>query len=249
MGNPFIFMTSVESAQLTGHKAANLLELYLYLKEAEGSSLYYHTHRFYRSYSFLGPAHRSDFALWVAGNLKEEALAERMAALDLRDYRTLEDLRGSLLACMEPLMEDKERWTRRVLPGLEFHFCKAVSLVLPSGYRARNLEEFVFALERVDVSCIYYHLIEAPLHYHGPEKTYAGDFSRWLADAGFPGLAQALDGIDPYQDDLETVRARLLALFQKNRLKAAAQRVLERVAPHPSGQPAADWLRRWRKEE
>jgi hypothetical protein len=248
MDHPFIFMTSVESTQLTGHKAASLMELYLYLKEAEGSSLYHHTHRFYRSHSFLGPAHRSDFALWVAGNLKEEALAERMAALDLRDYRTLEELRASLLACMEPLMGE-ERWTRRVPLGLEFHFCKAVSLVLPSGYQAHNLEEFVFALERVDVSCIYYHLIEAPLHYHGPERTYATDFSRWLADGGFVDLARALDGIDPYQDDLEALRGRLLALFQKNRFKAVAQRVLERVAPNPSGEPAAAWLRRWRKED
>ncbi len=56
--------------------------------------------------------------------------------------------------------------------------------------------------------------------------------------------------IDPYQDDLGNgVGQALLALFRKGRLKAAAQRMLERVPPHPSGQPAADWLRRWRKEE
>lgn len=244
---PFLFMTSVEAVQLTGHKAGSLLELYLYLKEAEGASLYHHTHRFYRSHSFLGSADRSDFALWVANNLKEEAVAENMGALDLRDYHTLEEVRAALLACMEPLMEDKERWARRVPPGLEFHFCKSVSLVLPAGYEARNLEEFLKALERVDVSSLYYHLIEAPLHFHGEPRQFPNDFSHWLGEGGFPEQAKALAAVDPYEGDLEELRQKLLSVFQSERLKAAARRVVDRLPRNPAGEASAAWLRRWRK--
>jgi hypothetical protein len=247
--SPFLFMTSVEAVQLTGHKAASLLELYLYLKEAEGSSLYHHTHRFYRAHSFLGSADRSDFALWMANNLKEEAVAERMGALDLRDYRTLEEVRTALLGCMEPLMEDKDRWARRVPPGLEFHFCKSVSLVMPSGHEARNLEEFVFALERVDTSCLYHHLIEAPLHFHGPERAFANDFSQWLSDSGFPEPAQTVAAVDPYEGDLESLRRKLIAVLRPDRFRALAGRALDRLPRNPSGEAAALWLRQWRKGE
>jgi len=249
MTSPFVFMTSVEAVQLTGRRAASLLELYIHLKEADGASLYHHTHRFYRSHSFLGSSDRSDFALWAANNLKEEAVAERMGTLDLRDYRTLEEVREALLACMEPLMEDKERWARKVPPGLEFHFCKSVSLVLPVGHEAHNLEEFLHSLERVDVSCLYYHLIEAPHHYFGPERRFNNDFSQWLFEAlGLEEKARALALVDPYRSDLEALREDILSLFGHNLLKAAARKVVERVARNPSGEAAAEWLKRWRKE-
>jgi len=247
MFGPFIFMTSVEAVQLTGRKAASLMELYLGLGEAEGSTLYHHTHRFYRAHSFLGPWDRSDFALWVSQNLKEEALAERMGSLDLRDYRTLEELRTALLEAMAPLMEDKDRWIRRVPPGLEFHFCKSVSLVLPTGHRARNLEEFQEALERVDIACLYHHLIEAPLHFQGLARRYPNDFSQWLAESGLSREAEALAGVDPYHGDLESARRRLLAALGRGRLREKMQSLAERLEREPSGAPAAQWLRRWRK--
>ena len=249
MTQSFTFMTSLEAVQLTGRKAASLLELYLHLKDAEGASIYHHTHRFYRAHSFLGPSDRSDFALWAANNLKEEAVAERMGSLDLRDYKTLEEVREALLACMEPLIEDKERWARKVPPGLEFHFCKSVSLVIPVGYEAHNLEEFIHALERVDISCLYYHLIEAPLHYFGSDRRFNNDFSQWLFESlELEEKAQALASVDPYRSDLEALREDLLSVFGKNRLRAAARKVLERVSRNPEGEAASLWLKRWRKE-
>jgi hypothetical protein len=223
------------------------MELYLGLKEAEGSTLYHHTHRFYRAHSFLGAWDRSDFALWTAQNLKEEAAAERMGAVDPRDYRTLEGLRKALLEAMEPLLEDKERWTRRVLPGLEFHFCKSVSLVMPTSHEARNLEGFVEALDSVDTSSLYYHLIEAPLHFHG-ERDYPDDFSQWLADSGLVEQAQAVTHIDPYRADLEILREDLLSVFQRDKFRGVLRRAADRLGREPKGEPAAQWLRRWRGE-
>jgi len=244
---PFIFMTSVESVQLTGRKAANLMELYLGLQESDGPVLYHHTHRFYRSHSFLGPWDRSDFALWVSQNLKEEALGERMGAIDPRDYRTLAELRADIMGVLEPVLEDKDRWVRSVPRGMEFHFCRSVSLVLPTSHQARNLEEFTSFLEEVDTASLYYHLIEAPLHLHGLVRAYPNDFSQWLDDSGFPEEARKVSQIDPFRSDLEALRRDLLAVFRRNRLGTFVRRAAERVVRSPEGEAASLWLRRWRK--
>jgi Family of unknown function (DUF5752) len=235
---------------LTGRKAASLAELHEGLGQVEGSSVYHHTHRFYRSHSFLGSWDRSDFALWVAQNLKEDAVAERMGTLDLRDYRTLEDLRRAILEAMEPLRSDPDRWNRRVPPGLEFHFCRAVSLILPTGHEARNLEEFLDGLERVDVACIYYHLIEAPLHFPDKQRPFQNDFSYWLASSLQMGdKAAEVAEINPYRGDLEALRGRILSVFRKKRFQAIAKRIAERLDRWPEGEAAAGWLKRWRKGE
>jgi len=245
---PFVFMTSVEAVQLTGLKAASLAELHEGLQKVDGSSLYYHTHRFYRTHSFLGPWDRSDFALWVGDNLKEAAVSESLGTLDPRDYGTLRELGEDILRALEPLKEQPERWTRRVPPGLEFHFCRAVSLLQPAGYEARDLEEFLHALERVDLASLYYHLIEAPLHYFGPERRFANDFSNWLAvELGMEEQARSVAEIDPYRNDLEAVRKRLLGVFGKDRLKTVVQRALDHVGREPEEEAAALWLRRLRK--
>jgi hypothetical protein len=244
---PFFFMTSVQAVQLTDLKAASLGELYQGLQEADGSSIYHHTHRFYRVYSFLGPLDRSDFALWVGNNLKEEIVAELMGTLDMRDYHTIRDLRNALLETMDSLRDVPERWNRRVPPGLEFHFCRSTSLVLPTGYLARNLEEFLYALERVDVSCLYYHLIESPLHFE-TEQLFNNDFSLWLSNSlGLEEPARLVAEIDPYRFDLETLRKHLVSVFRQNRLKAAFQRVLERVERNPASDAVSSWLKNWRK--
>ncbi len=247
--NSFLFRSSVESVQLTGLKAASLSELEEGLRRVDETSIYHHTHRFYRSHSFLGPSDRSDFALWVAENLKEAIVAERMGALDLRDYGSIQELREAILTTLDPLREAPERWNRSVPPGLEFHFCRSTSLVLPARYEARNLEEFLFALERVDISCIYFHLIEAPLHLAPAERRFNNDFSQWLSEGlGMQAQAQAVANLDPYRSDLETLRRDLISIFRRDRLKAAVRRVLERIPSQPAGEAATLWLRRFRKE-
>jgi hypothetical protein len=243
---PFVFMTSVESVQLTGRRASSLAELATGLETVEGSSLYHHTHRFYRHHSFLGAADRSDFALWVGDDLKETALAERMGALDLRDYGNLEALRAALLGTLAPLRDLPRRWERPVPPGLEFHFCRSTSLVFPTGHQAKNIEEFQEALGKVDVSCLHFHLVEAPLHSFGSERAYANDLSVWLEGMGSSEQAAAIARIDPYHGDLESVRGRLLAVFRTGRLRSLARRVVERVERGTEGEAAASWLRRWR---
>lgn len=244
--DPFVFMSSVEAVQLTGRRASSLLELFAGVEASDGAVLYHHTHRFYRSHSFLGPWDRSDFALWVGQSLKEDALAERLGAVDPREFQDLGGVKEALLGILGSLMGDKARWIRQVPPGLEFHFCRAVSLVFPTRYEARNLEEFVFAIARVDLASLYYHMIEAPLHHRDPQGP-ANDLSRWLLEAGFPEKAGALAQVDPYRGDLERLRSDLLRVLKGNSVGSALRHAVERVGREPAGEPAAQWLKHWRE--
>jgi hypothetical protein len=247
MVTPFRFMTSVQAVQLTGVRAANLAELSVALTDVDGSSIYHHTHRFYRAHSFLGDTPLSDFAFWVGENLNEAAVSERIAAVDPRDYATIRDLRNAILVAIEPMRELTDRWERRVPPGLEFHFCRSVSLLLPTGLVAHNIEEFVEALEQVDTSSLYHHLIEAPLHLDA-ERPYRNDFSGWLAaDLGERALAEGVATLDPYRKDLEGLREDLLLLFRPRRVRRKIAAVIARQGP-VTGVIGA-WLKRWRGGE
>jgi hypothetical protein len=241
---PFVFMTSVQSVQLTGRRAASLRELHEGLEAVDGSSIYHHTHRFYRAHSFLGPTPLSDFALWVGGNLREEVVAEGLAALDLRDYATVRDLRNALLGAAAVLRGVPDRWDRRVPPGLEFHFCRSVSLILPAGEEAYDLEDLTSALARVDTACLYHHLIEAPLHLE-PGRKHRNDLSEWLdSSLGREDLARAVAALDPYRGDLEQLREDLLETLKPSRLRRIARRVLDKQGPAPG--PVSAWVRRLR---
>src|ERR1700677_780830 len=230
MADPFVFMTSVEAIQLTGMKASNLAELHEGLQRVDGASIYYHTHRFYRAHPLFRPPDKSDFSLWLSNNLREEAVAERMEALDFKDFHNLQDIGRALLALIEPLQEDKERWYRRVPPGLEFYFCRAVSLVMPIGYEAGDLEEFIHALEEVDVTSLYYHLIEAPLHLETGRR-FNNDFSQWLFNVlKLEEKASVVASVDPYRADLEGLRQDLLAILERNLDQSMTQQMIHRVS-------------------
>ncbi len=227
----FVFMTSVQSVQLTGVRASNLAEFHDGLEKVDGSSIYHHTHRFYRTHSYLGATPLSDFAFWVRENLREDALAEGIASLDLRDFDTIRDLRNAILAVLAPMRENPSRWERRVPPGLEFHFSRSVSLILPTHQRAHNLEEFIRAVERVDTSCLYYHLIEAPLHLQ-ETRHWRNDFSAWLGGSlGLDTLAESVAAIDPYRRDLEGLREDLLNVLRPSRLRRMIDNILARQEP------------------
>jgi len=242
----FVFMTSVQSIQLTGLRAASLADLYSGLSEVDGSSIYHHTHRFYRTHSFLGETPLSDFAFWIGGALQEAAVAEQIASLDLRDFPTLRALRNALLAALEPLREQPNRWNRRVPPGLVFHFCRSVSLILPAGWTARNLEGFTEALERIDTGSLYYHLIEAPLRLES-DNSDRNDFSSWLEHAlDRKDLADSVKALNPYRGDLETMRKDLLAILKPGSARQALQNVLDRQ--EPASEVVSSWFRRWRRD-
>ncbi|MCI0330465.1 MAG: DUF5752 family protein [candidate division Zixibacteria bacterium] len=223
--NFFVFYTSVPLVGLTGQRAKNVRELAEAVERAEASSIFFHTHHYVREHHFLSEEYPSDFAYWVAEILSEKALGERLAFVDIRHFTSIEALRSEILSILKS--QGGKRAEREVLPGLEFHFCKSINIVAPTGYSASSLAEFRDGLERVDHNSLYYHLVEAHLRDEKP----GNDFSNWVAEClGKEKLAGQIAQIDPYLNTLEQTRQKLLSLTDR---ELAKERVVAKLGSYP----------------
>jgi len=241
----FEFWTSVPSVQLTGARAATMAELHAELARVDEAAVFHHTFQSYRVPSHFTGTYHSDFACWIGEMLRENVVAERIEALDLRDFGSLQAIRESLLEILDS-GRDSSRWNRPVPSGMEFHFCRSVSMVFRAGERARNAKEFVASLRRVDLGCLFYHLVEAPLRASGGRKC-GNDFSRWFESLASPKEAAWLAGINPFRQSLAALREQLIATLSRGRMRQALDAVISRQALTDSGLPVGDWLERWRR--
>ena len=98
----------------------------------------------------------------------------------------------------------------RLSPGeMRFEFVRSRIVEIPTGVEARTLAELRQALLEVDVSAIYFHLVEARMRLGRGQN----DFAAWLEHAlGMPELATRVRAINPYGGSLERTRGRLLQL-------------------------------------
>jgi hypothetical protein len=93
--------------KLTGRKAYNLEELLDLIKTCPESSIFYHTFSAFLRMREIHVPYNTDFAIWVAMMLNEKALAEKLTAVDLSEYKTLESLRMRLIEIIESYREEK----------------------------------------------------------------------------------------------------------------------------------------------
>src|SRR3990167_4601013 len=93
---PFEFYTSSQLVEITGRKAANLKEFLEIIKEIEDSSIFYHVHQAFREHQFAPGHYTNDFAHWVGEELNENALAERMANINIKDFTEIKSLRARI---------------------------------------------------------------------------------------------------------------------------------------------------------
>lgn len=205
---PFVFYTERRMVALTGRKARNLGELAEGLRTLPGSVIFYHTHHMYLSHHFETPAFSNDFALWVSEALQEEALGERLAAIDLLDFTSIRDLREAILKVVEPAAADS---LRAAPPGDEFHFAKSKSFVMSTGLVARDPEEFFALLPRVSNVSLFFHFFEARLRL----ERRTNDFTQWLAWRGEERLAREIERLDPYSMSLDELKEKILGLGRR----------------------------------
>ena len=201
----FRFFTHVDLTELTGLRARNLREMADILKAVPGSVIYHHTHRFLKQHQYLSP------------EPPPTRLAERLAAVDTVNFKTLRELREKIVAIIEDRMA-KRKTAADAPEGMEFHFMKSVSFILPTPYQAGDLREFSEALRKVSVHSIYHHVFEARLRLeHG-----VNDFSRWLEEElGEMVLAVEIAQLDPYTCTLEGLRSRLITLAENRMIESA----------------------------
>lgn len=211
--NAFLFHTKVDLVEALGKKAGNLQGLLEFLKEIPPSSVYYHTHRYLEQHQFLSPVPPNDFAYWVRGILGERVLAERLSSIDILEFKSIEELRAALIEIIEGhVCEYPACEVREVPPGYEFHFAKSITFVLPLGIEAWTLEEFLEALKRVSIHCLYFHMFDSRLRLGRGEN----DFSLWLKnELEEYELAQKISGLDPYANTMEGLRQKICLLIGK----------------------------------
>ena len=107
---------------------------------------------------------------------------------------------------------------RSAQSGLErFYFCESVEVTAPLGRNARTLDEFREGIEHLSHSGFYFHFISSRLRL----QLRTNDFSHWLADGlGLQSLAESVNHIDIYTNTLDSARAKLLRLIDRERRKA-----------------------------
>lgn len=210
--NPFQFHTSVKLRELTGKKARTLRELVETIKEVSGSVIYYHTHVFLQKHQSLSPEPPNDFAYWVSQVLGEYKLGEELASIDICEFSTIRELREKIIGTIENHLFESKEPLRYAPQGREFEFIKAHSFVVPTGYSARNLKEFIMVLDKITVHSIYFHIFEARLRL---EKG-VNDFSHWInTSVASPELGDKIASLDPYTFTLEGLRRKLIDIVKE----------------------------------
>ena len=209
---PFHFCTERHLVELTGLKARSLLQLLDFLREAPGSSVFYHTHQRFLSHHFEKPVVYNDFAIWVGEALRENALAEQLAAIDMLAFTSVRQIREALLQVMEIHLRLAGGRARECPEGDEFHFCKSRSFVMPLGTVVNSVAEFFATLPTITTNSLYFHFLESRFRL----EHVTNDFSNWLATCNEARLARAIDGLDPYAHTLDELKNEIIELGRRN---------------------------------
>ena len=206
---PFGFVACFELREFLGVRAENERRLAELIDEVPLDSIYYHTHGFFLRHKFVAGTYPNDFATWAAVQVRDRVLGERLAMVDPSGFTNLHDLR-------EELVSDHRR-SPAGPPDRAGRHSRGTLRVHPIAHRGgahrgsqvRTLQEFRDALLTVDVSAIYFHLIEARLRLGRGQN----DFAAWVEHGlGLPDLAATLRAVDPYAGSLERARSRTIQI-------------------------------------
>lgn len=210
---PFYFNSAAHLTCIGREKASSLGELLEGVKICPDSSIFQHTFQTLREHHFIREGFSNDFAHWAFAACNEVGLAERLSAIDIREFTSVGDLRERILRIIADYLAQNPRARDRV--AFEpFYFCASELVVIPTPYVARNLAEFADALKQVSLHAIYYHFIDARLRL----KLNSNDFSVWLEhELDLGKVADRINGIDIYTQTLQEVRRAILRIIESAR--------------------------------
>jgi len=208
--SPFYFNSASHLLRIGREKASNLQELLEAMRTCAESSIFQHTFQTLEEHHFIREGFSNDFSHWAFASCNEVGLAERLAAIDVREFTSIATLRERLVLIMEEYLQKNPRAATR--PAMEpFYLMASDLVVVPTPYVARNLEEFAEGLRKVSIHGIYYHFIDARLRL----KLNNNDFSVWLeTELDLAQAAARLNRIDIYTSTLEGVRRGILKIIE-----------------------------------
>jgi Family of unknown function (DUF5752) len=208
---PFQFFTVASLTRIGNQVARDLNDLAAGLQQCSEASIFHHCFQTLGIHHFLTEGFSNDFAQWVLSATNREELAEQLASLDVRDYVSLAELRADLVRYVTDYCKAYPQHAQQ--PALEsFYFCENVDVTLPLGVTARTLDEFRQGVEKLSHGSFYFHFISSRLRL----GLRSNDFSVWLrATLGLEKLAYHVDRIDIYTNTIDSARAILIRLIQR----------------------------------
>jgi hypothetical protein len=201
----FQFCSSASLEKLTGRKANNLDELLELVKTCSSSSIFYHTFSAFRKLREIQTPYTNDFAVWIMRHLSEEALAEKLLAIDPAEYNTIESLRSRIIEILEGYRSENPPLFERGAAE-PFYLYSLVRFVYLTDKFAYNLSSFRQLLDTISIDSIYYHFIESRLQ----TQLQTDDFSLWMEEnPDYKELAEKIRKIDMNIHTLEELRVRI----------------------------------------
>lgn len=212
---PFDFVTASYLTRIGNRSAGTLAELLTGLEHCSDASIFHHTFQTLGVHHFLTEGFSNDFAQWTLSSTNRNDLAEQLAALDIRDYTSIAALRSDLCRVVRDFCEAQPQFASQ--SGLErFYFCESVEVTVSLGRSARDLDQFREGLEHLSHAGFYFHFISSRLRL----QLQTNDFSHWLsASLGRRTLADNINQIDVYTNTLDSARAKMLRLIDRERRK------------------------------
>jgi uncharacterized protein DUF5752 len=224
---PFDFFTVAYLTSIGNLSAGTLAELLTGLEQCSDASIFHHTFQTLGSHHYLTEGFSNDFAQWVLADASRDALAEQLAALDVRDYTSIAALREDLCRAVKDYIDQHPEFARQEALD-RFYFCESLEVTIPFGLTASTLEEFHAGVKRLSHAAFYFHFISSRLRL----QLRTNDFSHWLANSlGLKTLADSINHIDIYTNTLDSARAKVLRLVERERRKYESGAIRE---PHPA---------------
>jgi hypothetical protein len=209
MTTVFQFSSSASLEQLTGRKAFSLDELLDMVKTCSDSSIFYHTFSAFLKMREAQIPFNSDFAIWVAHQLNEAGLAERLRALDLTEHTTIQSLRFNLVRIIEAYKEEKPRSFSKTADE-PFYLYDVMRIVYLTDKFAYDLKSLRDLLKEISIYSIYFHFIESRIH----ARRQSDDLSFWIEDAlKLPELAKRIKRIDISVYTIEGLRSKIVEVI------------------------------------
>ena len=208
---PFEFFTVAPLTRVGNQVAETLAGLHSGLEECSDASIFHHTFQTLGSHHFLTEGFSNDFAQWVLTATNRRELAEQLAALDIRDYLTIAELRSDLRRSVGTYCASYPQFADQA--ALErFWFCESREVSVPLNRSASTLEDFQAGVEHMSHASFYFHFIASRMRLH----LRTNDFSLWLAtELGLDQLAASVNRIDIYTNTLDSARTQLVRLLAR----------------------------------